>query len=279
MNRSQTVGCVFHDHFVLIGPSSDPLGLRHLDSVEQALKLLAKAGKVGEDGALWHARIDGSATMWKERSLWEGAGLTPWAGPTVSVSDARKSNTTSSSYWYHTSFNGPADALIAADMAGAYALTDRSTLLRQTALRTAKDVTVLFEPVCEQDVLLNTCYALRQVESRSSEVEMETSRFLDYLMGDRGQQDIAQFGESEAGVSFFAPAKDGCAKTRLRGGRPLNGRWIPTEPTLVSVTKPAMNPANDEDNGPVYTDCVVSQSFKSRARPEQAISAKTHSSV
>lgn len=158
--------------------------------------------------------------MWKERQLWSNVGLKPWESPSISINE-----TSGRPGWYRTSLYGPADALIAADTAGAYAITDRSTLLRQTAQQTVKNITVLFEPETADHILLNTCYALRPVMPRSADVEAESSKFLDFLTGPDGQKVISDFGRSEAGFSFFAASEDGCAKTQLKGGRPISGKW------------------------------------------------------
>lgn len=163
--------------------------------------------------------------MWKERSLWALIGKTPW----INAAKIRASATSHGASWYQTSHSGPADALIAADKAGAYILTDRSTLLRQTALQNIRNTTVFFEPSSADDALLNSCYALRQTQARSVEVAHESYRFLDFLLGEKGQAVVASFGEGEAGFSFFAPAVDGFAKSTLRGGRPVGGRWTGAE--------------------------------------------------
>lgn len=84
--------------------------------------------------------------MWKERALWEMAEIHPWEDDEATR-------------WYQTSLLTPADALQGADKAGAYLLTDRSTLLRQTGMQSIKETTVFFEPGKENDVLMNSCYA------------------------------------------------------------------------------------------------------------------------
>ena len=152
--------------------------------------------------------------MVKERSLWERISLQPWS----SQGDAKK--------WYHTNLESPTNALIAADKSGAYLLTDRSTLLRQTARRTITNTTVFFEPTMKDDVLLNSCWASQAAHPPSKEVETDVRRFLDWLMGEVVQALVRSFGQEEAGLPFFARVRDGYCRELLRGGRPKGGEWM-----------------------------------------------------
>jgi tungstate transport system substrate-binding protein len=202
---SITAGCVFHDHFCLAGPISDPAG------VMSATSLLDGFSKIATGRALFHSRADTSATMWKERGFWAQIGSHPW-------------DDTVAAEWYKTSLLNPSDALKAADAAGAYLLTDRATLLRQTALGTVSNTTVFFEPASEHDPLMNSCYALYSPSTPDERAEAVSS-FIQYLFSDRGQKVIAHFG-NEAGLPLFAPNKDKFARTKLRGGKPVNCRWV-----------------------------------------------------
>ncbi|KAK5030618.1 hypothetical protein LTS07_005402 [Exophiala sideris] len=176
---SITAGCAFHDHFCVAGPASDPADLRSATSVEDAFLRIARSS------SLFHSRADASATMWKERSIWARCDLSPWEDKTAAE-------------WYKTSLKSPSEALTSADAAGAYLLTDRSTLLRQTALRTIHNTTVFFEPTRPDDILMNSCYALVP-SSLPEERAAEVSRFLAYLFSERGQDIIATFGVEELG--------------------------------------------------------------------------------
>ena len=206
---SVTVGCAFHDHFVLAGPLSDPAGIRSAGSLRYALSCIAGSQ------AKFFSRADSSATMFKERSLWTSLRTEPWDDPT------------SRGKWYHNNVLSPAEALIAADTADAYLLTDRSTLLRQTALGTIHNTTVFVEPTQADNVLMNSCYALVPSQP-SAKYAAEAKLFLDYLFSDQGQQLIAKFGSEElGGFAPFASVRDAFAKTSLEGGAPRDGRWQP----------------------------------------------------
>ncbi len=208
---SATVGCVFHDHFCLAGPASDPANLGSSTSVREALLRIAKTQTE------YHSRADASATMSKERKLWGNCGLAPW--------DDLKAAT-----WYKQSLRNPAEALIAADKAGAYLLTDRSTLLYQTRLKNITNTTVFCEPTHPTDILMNSCYALRATVT-SDERRDGVLHFLQYLLSERGQDVIANFHSKElGGYPLFAAVKEHFAKSYLRGGLPRNGVWYGTKP-------------------------------------------------
>lgn len=149
--------------------------------------------------------------MWRERSIWLKSGLTPWQD------DAARP-------WYKTSVEMPAEALVNADKTGAYLLTDRATLLRQTALRTISRTTVFFEPTHAADDLLNSCYASCSSKATAHQASF-TSDFLEFLFSETAQHLVAAFGREGTGLSLFAPAREGFARDRLAGGRPVDGKW------------------------------------------------------
>lgn len=204
---SHSVGCVMHDHFCLAGPADDPARVRDATSLSDGLL------RIAQEEAVFHSRADASATMWKERGLWAASGLRPWEH----LGDGSVSS------WYRTSVLSPAEALKTADGQGAYLLTDRSTLLRQVSLGNVTDTTVFFEPDTEDHVLMNSCYALR-----SPAPSADTEAFLDYLLADRAQRLIELYGADQVGLPLFARAADGFARTKLRGGRPVDGKWAMT---------------------------------------------------
>lgn len=212
---SKAVGCVFHDHFCLVGPSTDPANVRSASTLPKAFHSIAYSK------SLFHSRADSSATMWKERSIWATAGLEPW------IDEAAAS-------WYKTRLESPAEALIAGDAAGAYLLTDRSTLLRQTSLQTIHNTTVFFEPMVADDSLMNSCYALIPSRIPKERVAVIDS-FLNYLASDRGQDVVADFGSEElGGFSLFAPVKDRFARSYLGGGMSSNGKWVISKGEVTS---------------------------------------------
>ncbi|KAJ5661086.1 uncharacterized protein N7484_000458 [Penicillium longicatenatum] len=69
---AQNAGCIFHDHFCLIGPEHDPANIREARSIEDAFERIFLAE------FLFHSRSDGSATMCKEREIWRRCHRSPW---------------------------------------------------------------------------------------------------------------------------------------------------------------------------------------------------------
>jgi tungstate transport system substrate-binding protein len=197
---------------VLAGPESDPAGVKQCGTLSSALLAIWELGAEGAEGVKWHARNDDSATMWKERSLWDMAddGLKPW-------------DTKACGNWYQMSVCTPAEAIQRADLDEAYLLTDRATLLRQTALGAVGRTTVFFEPGGESDVLMNSCYAL--FSSEKGEGSGHRDAFLKYMVGERGQEVVESFGV-EAGLALFAGVKAGLSRRHLRGGIPRGGKWV-----------------------------------------------------
>ncbi|ORY75323.1 hypothetical protein BCR35DRAFT_292966 [Leucosporidium creatinivorum] len=196
---AQEMGIAFHDHFVVVGPRGNPARVELGDSPAVAFK------KIAESGAPFHSRADGSATMVKERHIWSQLNLSPW---------------TTTPSWYTQTTLTPAEALVKADAAGAYLLSDRSTLLRQTQLGTISHSTVFYEPTSSSDFLMNSCAAL--VSDKPSEMAL---RFVTWLLADKAQSIIAEYGRVEAGLPFFAAVGAGYAKSTLLGGYPSGGKW------------------------------------------------------
>jgi tungstate transport system substrate-binding protein len=200
---------------VLAGPVADPAGVKGCGNINEALSKIWKLGTHGTEGVKWHARNDDSATMWKERSLWlmNPERLQPWG-------DTKASET-----WYQMSVCTPGEAVRRADKASAYLLTDRATLLKQTTSGTIERTTVFIEPRAEDDLLMNSCFALYSPDNERGGHE-HVQRFLEYAVSERGQRLIKKFGVEEVGVPFFAVVKDGFARSSLIRGLPIQGRWI-----------------------------------------------------
>lgn len=195
-------GCVFHDHFILAGPTSNPACLASKSHLLEAFKRIARVK------APFHSRADGSATMAKERWIWDRCNVRPYQDQ-----DIRES-------WYTMTTHSPAEAIRAADAAGAYLLIDRSTLLRQVADGYVHNTTVFCEPKGPNDLLMNSCYALHAPDPPE-----EVRRFLEFVTSAVGQDIIRAFGAADVGISLFAAIDDGFAKQGLEWGHPQGRRW------------------------------------------------------
>ena len=197
-------GCIFHDHFCLAGPLDDPAGIASCSTIFEAFQ------KMAETRSRFLSRSDYSATMIKEHSIWKKAGLRPWEWEVEKGMDERD-------WWYLQKEISPAEAVWEGHGRQAYVLTDRSTLLRQMGGRFGgfeKWMKVYFEPEDERSLLMNSCHAL--FDSRASEeVKAETDRFVEYLLSERGQMLISEYGREGAGLPLFAAVREGYAKESL----------------------------------------------------------------
>ncbi|PWY91605.1 hypothetical protein BO94DRAFT_564922 [Aspergillus sclerotioniger CBS 115572] len=189
-------GCIFHDHFCLAGPQDDPANVTQAPSIEDAFSRIATAQ------ATFHNRSDGSATMWKERQIWDLCRRQPWNDPDAG--------------WYESFLYTPSEAVTEANIAGAYLLCDRSTFLTMLSQGRVDDLRVFYEPDHSSDILMNSCYALSSPYARMGVAERVAS-FLAYLKSSKGQGVVARYGCDKVGVPLFASLGEGYAKVKLTG--------------------------------------------------------------
>lgn len=167
------VNKVFNDHFILVGPKSDPAGVKTCRSISSAMHAIAKYGS-DHGGTIFETRGDGSATFYKELALWKNAGVVV-------------SNNMS---WRQTKPGTPYEALVNADQTGAYIITDRATYL--TARRDG--VLSLTIPMVEGgSELWNPCSALINSKTPYNRLARE---FASWLGTDKVQEMIHEYGRS-----------------------------------------------------------------------------------
>jgi tungstate transport system substrate-binding protein len=150
--------------FVIVGPASDPAGLKGGKDAVAALAKLAAAK------AAFLSRGDDSGTHSREKSLWSKAGIEPaWDG-------------------YRKTGQGQGPTLIAANERKAYALSDRGTF---TSMRKRLELAVLVEG----DPALRNPYGIMLVNpARNPGVNVAAARkVLEYATSPEGQARIAAF--------------------------------------------------------------------------------------
>jgi len=172
---------IFNDHFIIIGPKTNPANLLESDKAEQAFAKISQAG-IDQAKQMFLSRDDNSGTNVKEQGIWQMSNLEPWAQNTN---------------WYVKSHVFPKDALIQADKESLYTITDWATWVSNSkALKNSK----IF--IRGGKILLNPFFALL-----GKEPNRETLKFLDYLKSPRGQKIIADFGRKlDTGLPLFTPA-------------------------------------------------------------------------
>jgi tungstate transport system substrate-binding protein len=168
---------VMYNDFVLLGPASDPAGIKGMSDPKAAMRRIAEAQ------ARFVTRGDNSGTHVAEKALWDKAGVQPQGA------------------WYEVfekgaSGNGP--TLRHASDRGAYVLMDRATWL---VLKDKLSLALLVEGHAD---LFNFIAVIRTNPERFPKANTAgAERFADWLVGDEAQALIAGFGRSEYGAPLF----------------------------------------------------------------------------
>jgi len=170
---------VMHNDFVLVGPPSDPAGIRDKAPVDALKEIFASR-------ATFVSRGDESGTHVKELALWKNAGLDP-AGED----------------WYLETGQGQGPTLSISSEKSGYAITDRGTFL---AYKSNVDLEILVEG---DPFLLNIYHVITVNPEKWSNVNLEGAKaFADFVTSPEGQKIIEEFGVEEYGQPLFFPDAD-----------------------------------------------------------------------
>ncbi|TIN12701.1 MAG: sulfate transporter [Mesorhizobium sp.] len=158
---------VMYNDFVLIGPRSDPAGIKGSPDIAVALT------SIQSKKAVFVSRGDKSGTHFAELGLWKAAGV-----DIAAVGDP----------WYKEIGQGMGAALNTASAMDAYVLSDRATWL---AFKNRGEL----EIVVEGDKRLFNQYGVILVNpARHPNVKAEPGqRFIDWLISPEGQQAIGEY--------------------------------------------------------------------------------------
>src|SRR4029453_3107256 len=187
---------VMYNDFVLIGPKSDPAGIKGMSDVAKTLQAI----KAKE--APFISRGDRSGTHIAELDLWKAAG--------VDIGKDRGP-------WYKEIGQGMGAALNTASATGAYVLADRGTWL---AFKNRGDLDIL---VAGDKRLFNQYGGILVNPARQPHVKKELGQaFIDWLVSPEGQKAIADYKIGGAQL-FYPNAKDpsawGARSPRWPSGR------------------------------------------------------------
>lgn len=167
---------VMYNDFVLVGPPSDPAGVRGR-GVEDAFRTISTSS------ATFISRGDRSGTDVAEKAVWARAGVVPRAP------------------WYVETGTGQGQALRVASERRAYMLVDRGTFISQ---RAGLSLDVLIEPRLP---LLNLYHVITVDPARFPNVNARgADAFADRLLSADGQRAIGAFGVERFGRALFVPA-------------------------------------------------------------------------
>jgi tungstate transport system substrate-binding protein len=176
---TERVALMYND-FVILGPASDPAGIRGMTKAKEALQ------KISEKGALFVTRGDKSGTHVAEMELWQKAGIKP------------------SGCWYVTyekGSEGNVPTLRYTDQRQAYTVIDRATVL------SLKDQIKLVVLVEKDEVLLNFISLIPVNPQKFPRVNHgDTLKFVQWLASpEKGQKIIEDFGRDKYGSPLFFP--------------------------------------------------------------------------
>ena len=171
---------LMYNDFVIVGPSSDPAGIKGMKLATEALKTIS--GK----GAPFVSRGDRSGTHVAEMELWEKAGMKP-SGPWYVI--------------YEKGSEGNVPTLRYTDQKGAYTVIDRATYL---ALKDQIKLPILVEG---DEVLLNFISLIPVNPRKFDRVNYEDAMtFVKWLTSsEKGQKIIRDFGKDKYGSPLFFP--------------------------------------------------------------------------
>ena len=189
---------VMHNDFIIVGPPSDPAGIKGMTSAVAALAKIA-AAKVN-----FYSRGDNSGTDVAEKTLFKQAG--------VKVADGSASNPS----WYIEggAGTGMATLLSISSEKDGYTITDRSTYLA-TQSTLSLSIMVQGDPG-----LLNVYHVITVNSQKFPKVNAAGAKaFADFMVSPDTQAVIAQYGIAQYGQAlFFADAgKPETALTVVKG--------------------------------------------------------------
>jgi tungstate transport system substrate-binding protein len=167
-----------YNDFVIVGPPSDPAGIKGMEQAIEALK------RISEKSVTFISRGDRSGTHVAEMELWGKAGIKP------------------SGSWYviyEKGAEGNVPTLRFTNEKGAYTVMDRATFL------SLKDQIKLVVLVEKDEVLLNYISLIPVNPKKFSRVNDEdTITFVKWLTSpEKGQKLIRDFGKDKYGNPLF----------------------------------------------------------------------------
>lgn len=168
---------VMYNDFVIVGPASDPAGIRGLTAAPEAFRRIAEAG------AVFVSRGDESGTHVKEKDIWKAAGVTPEGD------------------WYRSIGQGMGQTLTTAAEMQAYTLSDRATFLTMKAKGLALEI------LLEGDANLLNPYSVIAVNpQRYPQICYSGAEaFIQWITSLPAQELIASFGQEIYGQPIFFP--------------------------------------------------------------------------
>jgi tungstate transport system substrate-binding protein len=169
---------VMYNDFILVGPRSDPAGVRGGDDVLAALQ------KVAGTQARFVSRGDDSGTERMERSYWQALGIAAQGKP-----------------WHLSAGLGMGEVLTMAGEMQAYTLSDRATFASYQA-RTGLEILVQGDPR-----MFNPYGIIAVSHSKYPDINFSDAlALIDWLTSEAGRAAISAFKPKGEQLFFVAPA-------------------------------------------------------------------------
>jgi len=166
------------NQFFIVGPKSDPAGIRNAKSAKEAYAMIVKAK------AKFFSRGDNSGTNKRELKIWKLTGITP------------------SGSWYIITHDFMGPTLMKADREQGYFMTDNSTYYVKKAK--IKHLVPLFKG---DPILINVYHALMPNPKRYPKRNTALARkFIDFVASSAGQTIIRTYGEKKYGRPLYQDA-------------------------------------------------------------------------
>jgi tungstate transport system substrate-binding protein len=168
---------VMHNDFIVLGPSTDPAGIKSVKTTPEAFKKIAAAG------ALFLSRGDNSGTHAKEKGVWKAAGINPVGQK-----------------WYQETGLGMGQTLNVANEKDGYLIADRGTYL---AMKKNLKLAILKEG---DSILLNVYHVIDVNPVKWPKVNVAGAKaFSSFMVSSEVQGIIKTFGVEKYGGALFFP--------------------------------------------------------------------------
>lgn len=166
---------VMYNDFLILGPASDPAGIRKARSAAEAFRMIA------DKKALFVSRGDGSGTHIREKDVWQSAGMAPKGS------------------WYVEAGQGMGAVIVMATELRGYTLSDRGTY---NAFKGKKRTNL--EILHQGDKGLLNQYGIIAVSPKKyPHVKHELAmKLIAYITGKEGQDIIANYKVGGAPIFF-----------------------------------------------------------------------------
>lgn len=169
---------VMYNYFVIIGPGSDPAGIKNASNASDAFRRIAATKSA------FISRGDDSGTHNMEKSIWKAG------------------NTTPAGTWYQSVGKGMGDTITTADIKEGYTLSDRGTYL---AMKDRIKLKTLFES--DKTYLFNPYHVMAVNPAKFTNVKYDLAiKYINYVVSEEGQNIIGNYGRDKYGEGLFVPA-------------------------------------------------------------------------